>query len=175
VAVYAAALTGLFGVSALLHRRYWQPRARLWLRRADHSMIFVAIAGTYTPVAALALAPGMAAAVLAVVWAGALAGIVVRLARRRPASKRAAAIPYVAIGWVAVAVIPQLFSRLGVLGVGLIVSGGALYTAGAVIFARQRPDPRPAVFGYHEVFHAFVLAGAALHLIAVRFVVLPRA
>jgi hemolysin III len=175
VAVYAAALSGLFGVSALLHRRHWQPAARLWMRRADHSMIFVAIAGTYTPVAALALPPRMAVAVLVAVWGGAVAGITVRLRRRRPASKRVAAVPYVAMGWVALAVIPQLLDRLGVAGVALLVGGGALYTLGAVVFARQWPDPRPAIFGYHEVFHAFVVAGAAFHLAAVRFVVLPRA
>lgn len=175
VAVYAAALSGLFGVSALLHRRHWQPAARVWMRRADHSMIFIAIAGTYTPVAALALPPEVAVAVLVTVWAGAVAGIVGRLTRRRPASKRVATIPFVAMGWVALAVIPTLLDRLGVAGVALLVGGGALYTLGAVVFARQRPDPRPAVFGYHELFHALVIAGSALHLAAVRFVVLPRA
>ena len=175
VAVYAAALSGLFGVSALLHRRHWEPAARVWMRRADHSMIFVAIAGTYTPVAALALTPGVAIAVLVAVWGGAIGGIAGRLARRRPASKRVATIPYVALGWVAAAVMPALMNRLGVAGVGLLVGGGALYTVGAVVFARQRPDPWPAVFGYHELFHVLVIAGAALHLAAVRFVVLPRA
>lgn len=175
VVVYAAALTGLFGVSALLHRRHWRPGARLWMRRADHSMIFVAIAGTYTPVAALALPRRSAAAVLAVVWAGAVAGIAARLVRRRPAAKRAAAIPYVGMGWLALVVIPQLLDRLGVLGVALLAGGGACYTAGAVTFARQSPDPRPATFGYHEVFHVLVLAGAALHFVAIRFVVLPHA
>lgn len=175
VAVYAAALSGLFGVSTLLHRRHWEPATRMWMRRADHSMIFVAIAGTYTPVAALALPSGLAIAVLVVVWGGATAGIAGRMVRRRPASKRVATIPYVALGWIAVAVIPALFDRLGVAGVALLVGGGALYTVGAVVFARQRPDPWPAVFGYHELFHVLVVAGAALHLAAVQFVVLPRA
>ena len=175
VAVYAAALSGLFGVSTLLHRRHWTPAARVWMRRADHSMIFVAIAGTYTPVAALALPPGVAIAVLVAVWGGATAGIAGRMMRRRPVSKRVATIPYVALGWVAVAVIPALFDRLGVAGVALLVGGGALYTVGAVVFARQRPDPWPAVFGYHELFHLLVIGGAALHVAAVRFAVLPRA
>jgi hemolysin III len=175
VAVYAAALTGLFGVSALLHRRQWAPRGRLWMRRADHSMIFVTIAGTYTPVAALGLPRRTATAVLAVVWAGAVVGIAARLVRRRPATKRVAAIPYVGMGWVALAVIPQLLDRIGVLGVALLLGGGACYTVGAVTFARQSPDPRPATFGYHEVFHVLVLAGAALHFVAIRFVVLPYA
>jgi hemolysin III len=175
VAVYAAALTGLFGVSALLHRRHWSPRARLWMRRADHSMIFLTIAGTYTPVAALTLPRRTATAMLVVVWAGALIGVAARLVRRRPAPKRLAAIPYVGIGWVALAVMPQLLARLGVAGVVLLVGGGACYTAGAVTFARQSPNPRPAVFGYHEVFHVLVLAGAALHFAAIRFVVLPYA
>src|SRR5438477_8722809 len=142
VTVYAAALSGLFGVSALFHRRDWSPAARLWMRRADHSMIFLAIAGTYTPVAALALPSRAAAAVLVVVWTGAVAGIVIRLTRRRPASKRLSAVPYVAIGWVALAVLPQQLNRLGAAGLGLIVGGGVLYTLGAVIFARQLPDPR---------------------------------
>jgi hemolysin III len=175
VIVYAAALTGLFGISALLHRRHWSARARLWMRRADHSMIFVAIAGTYTPVAALALPRDAATAVLVVVWVGAAAGIVTRFVRRRPAAKRVAAIPYIGMGWVALAVVPQLLDRLGVAGLALLAGGGACYTAGAVIFARQAPDPRPATFGYHEVFHVLVLAGAALHFLAIRFVVLPQA
>lgn len=175
VVVYAAALTGLFGVSALLHRRHWSPSARLWMRRVDHSMIFVTIAGTYTPVAALALPRRAAIAVLVVVWAGAAVGITARLVRRRPAPKRVAAIPYVGMGWVALAVIPQLLDRVGVLGVALLLGGGACYTAGALTFARQSPDPRPATFGYHEVFHILVLAGAALHFLAIRFVILPHA
>src|SRR5438128_7202357 len=124
--VYAAALSGLFGVSALFHRRHWSPAARLRMRRADHSMIFVAIAGTYTPVAALALPPRAATAVLVVVWTGAVAGIAARLTRRRPVSKRVAVIPYIAIGWVALAVIPRLLDRLGIAGVALLVAGGSL-------------------------------------------------
>jgi hemolysin III len=173
VAVYAAALSGLFGVSALFHRRHWSPAARLWMRRADHSMIFVTIAGTYTPVA-LALPPAIAVAVLVAVWGGTVVGIGVRFTRRRTVSKPVAAVPFLALGWVAVAVMPHLLDRLGVAGLALLVGGGVLYSLGAVVYARQWPDPRPAVFGYHEVFHAFVLAGAALHFLAVRFVVLPR-
>ena len=174
VAVYALAMSGLFGVSALFHRRDWSPAARLRMRRLDHSMIFLAIAGTYTAIAGLALSRRTAVVVLTVVWSGALAGVAVRLLRRKPAPKRLAAVPYVAVGWIAVAVLPQLLHRLGVVGFGLVVLGGACYTAGAVVFARQRPDPSPEVFGYHEIFHALVLAGAAAHYAAVALFVLPR-
>jgi hemolysin III len=175
VAVYAVAMSSLFGASALFHRRQWSPAARLRMRRVDHSMIFLAIAGTYTPVVGLTLSGRTAMIVLTVVWAGALAGIAIRLVRRRSAPKWVAALPYVGLGWIAVAIIPQLLHRLGVAGLCLIMAGGAFYTAGAIVYGRQTPDPYPAVFGYHEVFHTLVLAGAAAHYAVVAFIVLPRA
>ena len=174
VAVYAVAMSGLFGVSALFHRCHWSPPARLRMRRLDHSMIFLAIAGTYTAIAGLTLSRGSAIFVLAVVWSGALAGIAVRLRRSKGAPKWVAALPYVGLGWVAVAVLPQLLQRLGVAGLSLTLAGGAFYTAGAIVYSRQAPDPNPAVFGYHEIFHAFVLAGAACHYAVVVFFVLPQ-
>lgn len=174
VTIYAAAMSGLFGVSALFHRRHWSPAARLRMRRLDHSMIFLAIAGTYTAIAGLTLSRRTATIVLAVVWFGALSGIGIRLVRRRAVPKWVASLPYVGLGWVAVAVIPQLLQRLGVAGLSLTLAGGAFYTAGAVVYSRQAPDPNPAVFGYHEIFHALVIAGAAAHYGAVAFFVLPR-
>ena len=172
--VYALSIAGLFGVSALYHRVQWTPRARLRLRRLDHSMIFVAIAGTYTALSALALPSGLAVPVLLFVWTFAVVGIAIRFSSIR-GSQRAAVIPYLIVGWVAAGIMPALLSELGVLGVALIALGGLFYTVGAVTFARQRPDPIPGVFGYHEVFHAFVIGGALAHYAVVAFFALPGA
>jgi len=174
-AVYAASVAGLFGASALYHRVNWSSaRARAWMRRLDHSMIFLLIAGTYTPFALLALEGTLATAILIAVWAGALAGIVFKLAWIG-APKWLVAGVYVALGWVAVAAFPQLIERLGITATALVALGGVLYTVGAVIYALRRPDPVPAVFGYHEVFHALVIVAAALQYAAVAFFVLPGA
>ena len=159
--IYAIGVCGLFGISALYHRRNWATdRARMWMRRADHSMIFLFIAATYTPVALLAMQGTLADVILGVVWGGALVGAGISLAWPG-APKWLTAIVYVALGWVAVAAMPQLWDRIGVLSVLGLASGGVLYTAGAVVYARGRPDPNPAVFGYHEIFHALVIAAAA--------------
>src|SRR2546421_6868170 len=164
--VYAVSVAGLLGTSALYHRRDWTVRARMWMRRLDHSMIFVLIAGTYTPFALLVLHGGLASAILIVVWAGALGGIVLNLVWVH-APKAVTAAVYIAMGWVAIAAMPQMADAIGWLGLGLIIFGGVLYTAGAVIYALQRPNPVPGVFGYHEVFHALVVAAAAAHFAAV--------
>jgi hemolysin III len=172
-AIYAVAVIGLLSTSATYHRVNWRrPSARAWMRRLDHSMIFVLIAGTYTPFSLLVLDGTLATAVLIVVWAGALGGIVLNLVWIS-APKWVTATVYVALGWVAVIAMPQLAERLGAGGVALLMGGGLLYTAGAVIYATQRPDPRPAVFGYHEIFHALVLAAAAAHFAVVAFYALP--
>lgn len=172
-AVYTFCLAAMLSVSALFHRVTWSPAARRRMRRLDHSTIFLAIAGTYTAVAGLAL-PGMdRIVILAVVWAGAAAGVAVRLAWL-DAPKWAVAIPYVALGWMAVGVLPELWGSLGALGFTLLLAGGAIYSLGAVVYARRWPDPWPRTFGYHEVFHACVLVGLALHLSLVAFVILAR-
>jgi hemolysin III len=171
--VYGVAVCGLFGVSALYHRRTWGPRARAWMRRADHSMIFVFIAATYTPVALLVLHGGLANVILVVVWAGAAGGVVLNLLWTT-APKWVSALVYVALGWVAVAAVPQLWDGLGWLGTLGLGAGGLLYTAGAVVYARGRPDPSPQVFGYHEVFHVLVIAAAAAHYAVIAFGVLPH-
>jgi hemolysin III len=174
-AIYALTVAGLFGVSAVYHRVDWvSAAARRWMRRLDHSMIFLLIAGTYTPFALLALRGPLATAILIAVWAGALAGVVFKLVWIT-APKPVVAAVYVALGWVAVAAFPQLISRLGVLPTALVAAGGVLYTVGAVIYALRRPDPIPTVFGYHEVFHTLVIAAAALQYAVIAFFVVPDA
>jgi hemolysin III len=132
-------------------------------------MIFVLVAGTYTPFALLVLAPALGWAVLGVVWGGALAGVVISLLWI-DAPRWLTAVLYVALGWVSIVMMPQLWDRAGVLAVALLATGGLLYTVGAVVYARRRPDPAPRVFGYHEVFHALVIAAAAVHFAAIAFV-----
>ena len=171
-AIYAASVSALFGVSALYHRVTWTTPARRRMRRLDHSMIFLLIAGTYTPVGLLVLEGTLATVVLAVVWGGATAGIVLELAWTN-APRWLGGTVYLALGWVAVVAMPQLFGRLGVAGGLLIVAGGLLYTAGAAIYGLRRPDPVPAVFGYHEVFHLLVIAGVAAHFLAISVFALP--
>ncbi|MFN2616386.1 MAG: hemolysin III family protein [Thermoleophilaceae bacterium] len=172
--IYAIAVPSLFGTSALYHRVTWASEtARRWMRRLDHSMIFLLIAGTYTPFALLVLDGVMGTAILVAVWAGAAGGVVLKLVWIDAPKPIVAAI-YVVLGWVAVAVFPDLLRELGVTGAALVAAGGVLYTAGAVVYALRRPDPIPAVFGYHEVFHALVIVAAALQYAVVAFYVVPR-
>jgi hemolysin III len=175
VAIYAISLSALFGTSALYHRVNWsRPQVRQWMRRLDHSMIFFLIAGTYTPFALLVLDGPLADAILAVVWVGAIAGAFVEMIWiDHP--KWVAAIIYLAIGWVAVVAFPELWAEMGAAGAMLVAAGGLLYTAGAVVYATQRPNPSPAVFGYHEVFHLLVIAAAVAHFAAIAFFALPHA
>jgi hemolysin III len=170
--IYAVSVSALFGVSALYHRITWTTPARRRMRRLDHSMIFLLIAGTYTPVGLLVLEGALATVVLAVVWGGALAGIALELAWTG-APRWLGGTVYLALGWVAVVAMPQLFARLGVAGGLLIVAGGLVYSAGAAVYALRRPDPAPAVFGYHEVFHLLVIAGVAAHFLAISLYALP--
>jgi hemolysin III len=171
-AVVCFAVTAMLTTSALYHRVSWSPKARRRMRRADHSMIFVCIAGTYTAVAGLSLPDTDAWIVLGLVWGASVAGIVMRFAWL-DAPKWAVATPYVAAGWIAVGAMPEFFHYLGVLGFSLMLGGGLLYTVGAVVYALRRPEPWPAVFGYHEIFHSCVVLAAALHLSLVAFVLLP--
>ncbi len=173
LSVYVAAIVALFGVSAAFHRIMWSEPARRRMRRADHATIFVAIAGTYTAVAGIALRGWARIVVLCVVWGGAVVGIALRQLWL-DAPKWAVAIPYVVVGWSALIVVPQLLRALGGTGFTLMVLGGAAYTAGAIVYAVRKPDPVPAVFGYHEVFHASTVVGAALQFALIAAVVLPR-
>jgi hemolysin III len=171
--IYAVAVSALLGTSALYHRVTWRPSARRWMKRLDHSMIFVLIAGTYTPVALLALHGSLASTILIVVWAGALGGVVFKLVWI-DAPKWLFAGVYVALGLVTAAIFGELPATIGWLGVAGLALGGLLYLVGAVIYASGRPDPAPKVFGYHEVFHALVIVAAALHYAVIAFAVLPR-
>jgi hemolysin III len=173
VAIYAVSLSALLGTSALYHRVNWRrPNVRRWMRRLDHSMIFFLIAGTYTPFALLVLNGPLADAVLAVVWIGAIAGAIVEMVWiEHP--KWVAALIYMSLGWVAIIAFPGLWEEMGVTGTMLVAAGGLLYTAGAIVYATQRPDPNPRIFGYHEVFHALVIAAAAVQFAAIAFFALP--
>ncbi|MGI8622511.1 MAG: PAQR family membrane homeostasis protein TrhA [Solirubrobacteraceae bacterium] len=175
VAIYAVSLSALFGVSALYHRVDWQrPSSRRWMRRLDHTMIFFVIAGTVTPFALLVLEGTFATALLIAVWGGALAGTVVELVWL-DSPKWVAASVYVAVGVIGAVGFPAIAIETGPISGALIAAGGVMYLAGAVIYAVQRPDPNPAVFGYHEIFHVLVIAAAATHFAAVAFYAIPAA
>lgn len=169
-AVYGLCLAALFGTSALYHRVGWRARGRAVMRRLDHSMIFVFIAGSYTPFALLVLRGGTATAVLAGVWIGAVVGVASRVAFT--SAPRLTTVPlYVALGWVAAFTVPQLIRHGGIAPFVLLCVGGAAYTVGGLVYATRRPDPAPAVFGYHELFHLMTLVAAVCHYIAVSFAV----
>lgn len=163
--VYALTVSLLFGTSALYHRVTWRPQARAIMKRLDHSMIFMFIAGTYTPFSLLVLPHRTGSVVLGVVWGGALVGVAVKMIR--PGGSRWFSVPiYLALGWVAIFVLPALL-HAGVVALVLLLAGGAMYTAGGVIYGLRRPDPIPAVFGYHEVFHLCTVVAALCHYVAV--------
>jgi hemolysin III len=168
-AVYGLALTAQFCVSALYHRPRWGTRARMLMRRLDHAAIFLLIAGTYTPVCLLLPVEG-GRVLLALVWAGALAGMIFSVAWPM-APKWLLAVLGVALGWAIVPMLPALGAALGTGGLALLLAGGVAYTAGALVYATRRPDPLPRVFGYHEVFHALVIVAAVCHYVAVAGVV----
>jgi hemolysin III len=169
-AIYSATITLLFGTSALYHRRNWSPRAHALMKRLDHAMIFVFIAGTYTPLAVLMLPRNSAIGVLIAVWVGAALGVVLQTSWRS-APRWLSAPCYIALGWVAVFVMPDLLHNGGVAAFVLIVAGGVIYTGGAVVYALKRPNPYPGVFGFHEVFHLCTLVAAVCHYVAVWFAV----
>jgi len=171
-AVACFAIWAMLTTSALYHRVHWSDAARRRMRHADHSMIFIAIAGTFTAVAGLSLPDTDAEILLGLVWGASIIGIVMRFAWLE-APRWAVAVPYIAAGWIGVGAMPEFFHYLGVLGFSLMMGGGLLYTLGAVVYARKRPDPWPTVFGFHEVFHACVVVAAAIHLSLIAFVVLP--
>jgi hemolysin III len=172
-AVYSVTVLGLFGISALYHRHTWRsPRSRAVMRRLDHSMIFLFIAGSYTPVAVLAMDRPTAEWVLVVVWAGALAGVALKTLW--PYAPAWVGVPiYVALGWVAVFVLPDLLHNAGVAALVLLLVGGALYTVGGVMYALRRPDPWPNTFGYHEFFHAATVLAAICHHVAIWLALFP--
>jgi hemolysin III len=169
-AAYAATSVLLFGTSALYHRGRWSPRTAAVLRTLDHANIFVLIAGTYTPFAALALRGDTRIAVLAAVWTGAGVGVVVRLVC--PGAPRWALVGlYLGLGWLAAFVLPQLLRGAGLPAFVLLMCGGALYSLGAVAYGLRRPNPWPRWFGFHEVFHACTVAAFACQYIAASLLV----
>ena len=170
-AVFAGSVAVCFGASALYHRVTWTPDLRRWMRRIDHAGIYVLIAGTYTPVCLLVLDGAWRIVVLVMVYAGAGAAIALKFAWV-DAPKWLAAVLGIALGWAGVVILPQLATRLNPAAVALLGVGGLAYTAGAIIYARRRPDPIPTVFGYHELFHALTIAAVACQYVAIAFFVI---
>ena len=160
--VYAVSLTAVFGSSAVYHRGHWTERARRWMKRVDHSMIYILIAASYTPVAALVLGGTWEVVLLSVIWAGAVVGVTMKMARPDGLSIVSAAL-YMVLGWLAILALPQLVREMTTAELVLLLAGGLLYTIGAIVFATRRPDPSPTTFGYHEVWHSFMVAAAACH------------
>ncbi len=171
-AVFAGAVAGCFGVSALYHRITWTPGLRLWMRRVDHAGVYLLIAGTYTPICLLVLRGDWRLIVLPTVWACAAAAAIFKFVWV-DAPKWLAAALGVMLGWAGVAILPQLATRLNPAAVALLGVGGLIYTAGAMVYARRRPDPVPAVFGYHELFHVLTLIAVSCQYVAIAFFVIP--
>jgi hemolysin III len=171
-AIFAGCVAVCFGASALYHRPTWRPAARARLARLDHAGVFLLIAGSYVPFGLLVMSTGWAVPMLTVVWSGALAAILLNLFWVRAPKVVATGIG-LGIGWAGAIAFPQLL-KLPLPGVVLVVAGGLLYTAGAIVYARRRPDPAPEVFGYHELFHVLTVAAVACQYAAIAFFVLPR-
>lgn len=172
-AIFAGCVAVCFGASAVYHRPTWRPRARAWLARLDHAGVYLLIAGSYAPFGLIVMSKGWAIPVLAIVWGGALVAIVFKLFWVQAPKWLSAAFGLM-LGWVGAVAFPQLL-RLPTAAILLVTATGVLYTAGAVIYARRRPDPYPRVFGYHELFHVLTVAAVACEYVVVAFYVLPRA
>jgi len=170
-AAFAGAVAACFGTSALYHRVVWSPRLRAWMRRLDHAAVFLLIAGTYTPIGMLVLAGAWRWLVLGFAWGSAGAAIVLSFVWPRAPKWVAAAIG-LGMGWGGVANLPQVIARLSGGGVALLMAGGLVYSIGAVVYARRRPDPLPSVFGYHELFHALTIVAVACQYVAIAFFVI---
>jgi len=167
---FAGSVAVMLAASTLYHRVSWRPRARLWMRRVDHAGIYILIAGTYTAVGLLSLHGVLEWVVLSIVWAGALAATIAKFCWVR-SPKWVSVVVAVGLGWVGIAALPQLESTAGPAAVALLLAGGLAYTAGAIVYARRRPDPVPRVFGYHEVFHSLTLVAIACQYVAIAFFV----
>jgi hemolysin III len=166
VTIFVVSAALLFGVSALYHRGHWSPRTNAVLQRFDHANIFLIIAGTYTPFTVLLLSPGPSRTLLWIVWSGAIAGVAFRVLW--VGAPRWLYVPvYLALGWVAVAYLPQFLQRGGPAVLTLVIVGGVLYTLGGLVYGIKRPDPSPRWFGFHEVFHALTVAAFISHSVGV--------
>lgn len=168
--VFAASAATMLGVSTLYHRITWTPTIRPWMRRADHAGIYLLIAGTYTPVGVLSMHGTLQRVVLVVVWSGAAAAILAKLCWVH-SPKWLSAVFGLALGWSGVFAFPQLERSSGWGAVALLAAGGLAYSAGAIVYARRKPDPFPTVFGYHELFHALTLVALACQYVAIAFFV----
>jgi hemolysin III len=168
--VYCVGVTLMYATSACYHRGQWTPSTKQRLRRLDHAMILVGIAATYTPIAVVGLDTRSARILLGIVWPLALVGIAVQLFWLHAPRGLVAGL-YVVIGWTALAFVPVLWHQLGVITFALIVGGGLVYSLGAGVYATRRPDPRPEVFGFHEVFHALVIGAGLLFYISIARVI----
>lgn len=173
VVAFGAAVAVMFGLSSLYHRGNWSIRLRRWLRALDHAGIFILIAGTYTAFGLLVLEGPWRWVVLGIVWGGAACAVIVNFAWRS-SPQWLTGVVAVGLGWVGALVAPQIAADIGAGGAALVVVGGLAYTAGAVIFATRRPNPYPATFGYHEIFHLLVIAAVACHYVALAFFAVPR-
>ena len=172
--VYAVTLSTCIGVSALYHRGRWSARTRAWLRRLDHAAIFMLIAGTFTPIAAIALSGSLSVLTLVIVWGSALAGSVLTTVwSNAPVVVEVG--PYIAVGSFGVVLLPHLLLNIGPVGIALLALGGAVYIAGAIVYALQRPNPWPRTFGFHEIFHVLVITAAVMQWIVITHWVLPPA
>jgi hemolysin III len=170
--IFAASLIALYATSATYHTITWGRRMRAFLKRLDHSMIFVLIAGTYTPICLVAASTAWGITILAVAWSIALAGIILKVCW--PGAPRwLSVLLYASAGWLGVIAAVPLSDWLAWAPIGLLILGGVLYTIGGVIYAARRPNPWPRVFGYHEVFHLLVIAGSALHFALVAIYLMP--
>lgn len=174
VGIYGCSLVALYAASALYHLLPVSESAIARLRRLDHTMIFVLIAGTYTPVCLLALSGGWRWGLLGTVWALALCGVLLKLLRMDYHRWVSVAL-YLGLGWMALIAAPAILRALPVGGVAWIAAGGLVYSAGAIVYAVKRPDPIPGAFGFHELWHLFVIAGSACHFWAVAYYVAPLA
>lgn len=167
--IYSVTLAALFGTSAAYHRGTWSPRAKQTMRRMDHSMIYLLIAGTYTPIALVALHGTLAMVLLTAIWAGAALGVALKVTNAHLKSTSGAL--YIILGWMALLAGPAMVRNLPTAGLWLITAGGIVYTVGAIVLFKRKPNPSPRVFGYHEVWHTAVVAAAACHWVAILLVV----
>ena len=172
-AIFTAAIVLLFGISAAYHRFQCGDRMEAVMKRLDHSMIFVAIAATYTPLAVVVLPAGPGTLILRVVWIGAGIGVFTQLFWPHAPRPILVAL-YISGGWAAVLVLDDLWRAIGVAGFVLLLVGGLLHTVGTVVYATRRPNPWPRWFGFHEVFHVFVVAAIAVHYVMIAAIALPK-
>jgi hemolysin III len=173
-AAFALSVAAMFGVSSVFHRGSWTPVVARRLGRVDHAMIYALIAGTYAPIGLLVLHRDWRVPILSIVWGGACIAAVVKLVLESPPAWLTPAIS-VGLGWTAVLVLPQIIDGIGLVPALLLLAGGVAYTVGAVVYVSQRPNPAPATFGYHELFHALVIVAVACQYSTIVFYVLPQA